>query len=206
MQSAKHKSEPANDPWSFVHPLTSEDAAAMTALRSAVAGMKGKLEGITARAPFNGIIERVEAPEGVTFEEDAVGGISGWWAKPAETREGSATLHLHGGWFNWGTAQAFCNLVGHIALRAGAAAFIPDYRLAPEHPFPAAVKDAEACYRGLVDSGNTQHRAERRLGGRQSGPCASLHRHCAKCLGRCTPGWSGCAIAGDGPRAQRRQL
>src|SRR5580692_7654991 len=153
MQSAKHKSEPANDPWLLVHPLTSEDAAAMTALRSAVAGMKGKLEGITARAPFNGIIERVEAPEGVTFEKDAVGGISGWWAKPAETREGSAILHLHGGWFNWGTAQAFCNLVGHIALRAGAAAFIPDYRLAPEHPFPAAVRDAEACYRGLVERG-----------------------------------------------------
>jgi monoterpene epsilon-lactone hydrolase len=78
MQSAKDKSEPANHPWSFIHPLTSEDAAAMTALRSAVAGMKGKLEGITARAPFNG------------------------WAKPAETREGSAILHLHGGWFNWG--------------------------------------------------------------------------------------------------------
>src|SRR5580692_9425639 len=153
MQSAKHKSEPANDPWLLVHPLTSEDAAAMTALRSAVAGMKGKLEGITARAPFNGIIERVEAPEGVNFEEDAVGGISGWWAKPAETREGSAVLHLHGGWFNWGTAQAFRNLVGHIALRAGAATYIPDYQLAPEHPFPAAVRDAEACYRGLVDRG-----------------------------------------------------
>jgi epsilon-lactone hydrolase len=93
----------------------------------AVAGVKGKLEGITARAPFNGIIERVEAPEGVNIKEDAVGGISGWWAKPAETREGIAMMHLHGGWFNWGTAQAFCNLVGHIALRAGAA-FIPDYR------------------------------------------------------------------------------
>jgi acetyl esterase/lipase len=88
----------------------------MTALRSAVAGLKDKLEGITARAPFNSIIERVEAPEGVTFEEDAVGGISGWWAKPAQTPEGRAILHLHGGWFNWGTAKAFCNLAGQIAL------------------------------------------------------------------------------------------
>src|ERR1700728_2290849 len=87
MKSAKHKSEPAKDPWSFVHPLSSEDAVAMSALRSTVAGTKGKLEGIAARAPFNGIIERVEAPEGVTFEEDTVGGISGWWAKPPETRE-----------------------------------------------------------------------------------------------------------------------
>jgi acetyl esterase/lipase len=66
---------------------------------------------------------------------------------------GSAILHLLGGWFNWGTALAFRNLVGHIALSTGADAFIPDYRLAPEHPFPAAVKDAEASYRGLVDRG-----------------------------------------------------
>ena len=61
MQSAKDKSEPAYDPWSFVHPLTSEDAAAMAALRADVAGMKGKFEGITARAPFNAIIEQVES-------------------------------------------------------------------------------------------------------------------------------------------------
>jgi acetyl esterase/lipase len=115
--------------------------------------MKGKLEGVAARGPFNGIMEHVAPPDGVSFETETVGGISGWWAKPARARKTAAILHLHGGWFNWGTASAFRNLVGHIAIAAGADAFIPDYRLAPEHPFPAAVKDAEACYRGLVDLG-----------------------------------------------------
>src|SRR6516225_6368902 len=153
MQFAKSKSTPADKPWSFEHPLSPEDSAAMIALRSAVAAMKGKLEGVAARAPFNGIMERVAPPDGVAFEADSVGGISGWWAMPTRARKSAAILHLHGGWFNWGAAQAFRNLVGHIAIAAGADAFIPDYRLAPEHPFPAAVKDAEACYRGLVDRG-----------------------------------------------------
>jgi epsilon-lactone hydrolase len=108
---------------------------------------------VSARGPFNGIMEHVAAPDGVTFQADTVGGISGWWARPMQARKGAAILHLHGGWFNWGTASAFRNLVGHIAMSAGADAFIPDYRLAPEHPFPAAVKDAEACFRGLVDRG-----------------------------------------------------
>jgi acetyl esterase/lipase len=92
----------------------------------------------------------------VTFEASTVGGIAGWWAKPARSQKGIAIVHVHGGWFNWGTAQAFRNLAGHIALSAGADAFIPDYRLAPEHPFPAAVRDLEACYRGLVDQGITK--------------------------------------------------
>ena len=80
-------------------------------------------------------------------------GYPGWWVKPAKARKGAAIIHVHGGWFNWGTAQAFRNFASHIALSAGTDAFIPDYRLAPEHPFPAAVRDLEACYRGLVDKG-----------------------------------------------------
>jgi len=147
------KNTAAKAPWLVIHPLSQEDSVAVTALRSNVAAMKGKLEGTAARGPFNGIIERVAVPEGVTFEADTVGGISGWWVKPAPARKGAAIIHAHGGWFNWGTAQAFRNLVGHIALSAGADAYIPDYRLAPEHPFPAAVSDVEACYRGLLDKG-----------------------------------------------------
>ncbi|HTX35559.1 MAG TPA: alpha/beta hydrolase [Bryobacteraceae bacterium] len=153
MQAETRENEEIKQSWSLIHPLSREDSAAMTALRSAVAAMKGQLVGVAARAAFDGIMERVAAPEGVTFEADTFGGITGWWAKPAQAPTGTATLHLHGGWFNWGTAQAFRHFVGHIAIAAGTDAFIPDYRLAPEHPFPAAVKDAEACYRALVDRG-----------------------------------------------------
>ena len=46
--------------------------------------------------------------------------------------------------------KAFRNLVGHIAIHAGAFAFSPDYRLAPENPFPAGPEDVRACYAGLI--------------------------------------------------------
>ncbi|TMB97180.1 MAG: alpha/beta hydrolase [Chloroflexi bacterium] len=139
-------------PWLTVHPLSPEDALGATALRASVAAFKGKLAGTAARGPFDDVMERVAAPPDVTFEADTVGGISGVWAKPARPRKGAAILHAHGGWFNLGTAHAYRNFVGHLASSAGADAFVPDYRLAPEHPFPAAVTDVEACYRGLVDN------------------------------------------------------
>jgi len=125
----------AKPPWLAVHPLSPEDALGATALRASVAAFKGKLAGTAARGPFDAIM----------------GGIAGLWAKPARPRKGAAIIHLHGGWFNLGTARAYRNFVGHLAASAGADAFVPDYRLAPEHPFPAAVTDVEACYRGLVD-------------------------------------------------------
>jgi monoterpene epsilon-lactone hydrolase len=142
--------------WSVIHPLSEEDSAAVAALRSVVAAMKGKFEGTAGHGPFNDILERVAVPQGVTFEAATVAGISGWWAKPARAEKGAAIIHVHGGWFNWGTAQAFRNFVGPIALSGVADAFIPDYRLAPEDPFPAAIRDLEACYRGLVDKGITK--------------------------------------------------
>jgi monoterpene epsilon-lactone hydrolase len=140
-------------PWLTVHPVSQQDSIAASALRGSVAAFKGKLTGTAARAPFDDVMERVPAPTDVTFEADSVGGISGFWAKPARAQKGAAIIHVHGGWFNFGSAHAYRNLVGHIASRAGADAFIPDYRLAPENLFPAAIMDVEACYRGLVDKG-----------------------------------------------------
>jgi epsilon-lactone hydrolase len=139
--------------WMSVHPLSPSDSVAANALRAGVAAFKGKLAGTAARAPFDAVMEQVAAPTGVTFEADTVGGISGLWARPPRARTGAAIIHAHGGWFNLGSAHAYRKLVGHIAASAGANAFIPEYRLAPEHPFPAAVTDVEACYRGLAAKG-----------------------------------------------------
>ena len=143
----------AKPSWLTVHPLNAADAPAAAGLRAAVAPFKGKLGGAAARGPFDDVMERVAPPTGVTFEADTVGGISGWWARPTRSQKGAAIIHAHGGWFNFGSAHAYRNLVGHIALSAGADAFIPDYRLAPEHLFPAAIMDVESCYRGLVEKG-----------------------------------------------------
>lgn len=147
--SANHQSEDSL----IVHPIVAEDAAAMTTMHAAVAGHKGELRGTAARVPFDGIMEGVSTPEGVTYERDTVGGISGLWCKPEDARPGQVVLHIHGGWFNWGSAQAFRHLVGHIALATGVAAFAPDYRRAPEDPFPAAMEDVRACYFGLIERG-----------------------------------------------------
>jgi epsilon-lactone hydrolase len=139
--------------WSELHPFSTEDQAAMLAMRVIVEPNKGKLQGTAARVPFDAIMEHVAAPADVVYEADHVGGVPGWWCRPANARPGQAVIHLHGGWFIWGSANAFRHLAGHIAARAGVAAFVPDYRLAPEHPFPAASEDVRACYIGLVERG-----------------------------------------------------
>jgi monoterpene epsilon-lactone hydrolase len=57
---------------------------------------------------------------------------------------------LHGGTYVTGSAFGFRSLAGAIARASGCAVYTPDFRLAPEHPYPAAIEDAEACYRWLA--------------------------------------------------------
>jgi monoterpene epsilon-lactone hydrolase len=137
------------------HPLDPEDAAITAAMRTMLSAVKGKSGGPVgaARGQFDGLMEGVQPREDVTSEAGVLGGVPGVWVNPANGQPDLAILHLHGGWFNFGSAKPYRHLVGHIAARAGAKAFIPDYRLAPEHPFPAAVDDALACYRDLAGSG-----------------------------------------------------
>ena len=65
---------------------------------------------------------------------------------------GGVVLYLHGGAYALGTAQASLGLVSDVARRARARVITVDYRLAPEHPYPAALDDAVAAYQALLET------------------------------------------------------
>jgi acetyl esterase/lipase len=70
----------------------------------------------------------------------------------AEARR-ATTLYLHGGGYCIGSHRTHRAVTSHLAHAAGLAVFAADYRLAPEHPFPAALEDALACFQSLQEAG-----------------------------------------------------
>jgi len=135
------------------HPLSDKDDGFIAALRAQVAPLKGHLDGPHARGVFDDVMEHTPDAAGVRYEEGAVGGVRGIWCRPRDARPGVALLHMHGGAYVLGSAHAYRHFVGQIAARAHASGFVADYRLAPEHAFPAAVDDARAVYRGIAAQG-----------------------------------------------------
>ncbi len=80
-------------------------------------------------------------------------------------------LYLHGGGFVIGDGFTYLPMAARIAQASGMTVWLPDYRLAPEHPFPAAPEDALACYRALLQV----HPAEKIVvGGDSAGGCLTL--------------------------------
>lgn len=91
-------------------------------------------------------------PEGVEVETDEIGGVPAEVVTPAEHGAGTF-LYFHGGGYAIGSPASHRHLVGALAAASRTRAFALDYRRAPEYPFPAAVDDALAGYRGLLDAG-----------------------------------------------------
>ncbi len=99
------------------------------------------------RAVFN---QALPAPKGVIYSADTVGGVPGEWVQAELPMPGIDTtlLYLHGGGFVACSARTHRPITAALALQ-GLRVFVPNYRLAPEHPFPAAAQDAMAVYRAL---------------------------------------------------------
>jgi monoterpene epsilon-lactone hydrolase len=97
------------------------------------------------------ISERV--PADVICEKVSAGGVNAEWiAAPGATAD-TVILYLHGGGYVIGSINTHRAMVSRIARASNARALSIDYRLAPEHPFPAALEDAIASYRWLLAQG-----------------------------------------------------
>ncbi len=92
-------------------------------------------------------------PEGMENAPATIGGITGEWVRARRARSDAVLLYLHGGGYVVGSPVSHRHLAGALSEATGLSVFSPDYRLAPEHPLPAAVDDAVAAYKGLIDSG-----------------------------------------------------
>ena len=89
----------------------------------------------------------------VGIEVAELAGLHSEWYRPQNATAGKVFLYLHGGAYALGSCDSHRGLVTRIAEAAGVDTVLPEYRLAPEHPFPAGLDDAVAAYRALLDQG-----------------------------------------------------
>lgn len=103
------------------------------------------------RAQYERAEKVFPTPPDVKVEHVSAPAAPAEWLRPPAAEPGRVVLYLHGGGYVIGSPRSHRHLAAAIAGAAGASALLLDYRLAPEHPFPAAVEDATAAYRWLLE-------------------------------------------------------
>ncbi|MBL0017723.1 MAG: alpha/beta hydrolase [Bacteroidetes bacterium] len=93
-------------------------------------------------------------PSGVETEKVMVDHIDCEWIIPKKANHNKVFLYLHGGGYALGSKITHRALAAEIVRQAGFCALIPEYRLAPEFPFPCALNDAVRCYEWLLETGH----------------------------------------------------
>jgi monoterpene epsilon-lactone hydrolase len=107
----------------------------------------------TLRATFEEVMRHVPVAPDVRKMPIAVGGIGAIEVTIDGTDSADVILYFHGGVYVIGSAAASVPLVADLARRTATKVITVDYRLAPEHPYPAALQDARAAYEGLLQQG-----------------------------------------------------
>ena len=107
----------------------------------------------TLRAAFSELMAQVPVAPDVQQNPVEIGGVGGVEVTIEGNEAENVILYFHGGVYVIGSAASSVPLVGDLARRTGVKAITLEYRLAPEHPYPAAVEDARAAYVGLLAQG-----------------------------------------------------
>jgi salicylate hydroxylase len=123
--------------WDMWHDLFTTDEEA--------GGLRGLRKG------YDRFFKQFASSAGTQMTAVAIGEAGGLWVDPAGTRRDRIVLHLHGGGYCFGSAACSVDYAERLARAADGRCLALEYRLAPEHPFPAALDDAIAAYRWLLE-------------------------------------------------------
>ncbi|WP_326950792.1 alpha/beta hydrolase [Amycolatopsis sp. NBC_01307] len=106
------------------------------------------------RENFVKLMDPLPVPEGTHTRETSLGGRPALHVSPDTEPASGTLLYLHGGSHVVGSPRTALGLTAGLVVRTGIPALSLDYRLAPEHPFPADVQDVVTAYRELLDQGH----------------------------------------------------
>lgn len=112
--------------------------------------VEGVFEG---RASFEEMGRLLGTPERTELRADDADGVPVEWSRHPHSDPGHVVFYLHGGAFSMGSVRASRHGLALFTRAAGATGFNVEYRLAPEHPFPAGLEDAVTAYRWLLAQG-----------------------------------------------------
>ena len=101
---------------------------------------------------------QIQIPKGLDWQSVDADGVHCEWLTPPNAPKDAVLLHLHGGGGVLGLYNFERWMTGYIALACNLRVLLPDYRLAPEHPFPAGLNDCVTVYRWLLSKGFMPHR------------------------------------------------
>jgi salicylate hydroxylase len=99
------------------------------------------------------LMKNFPLPEGFESTEHELGDVRAFRVSAKDARTGNVVLHFHGGGYLIGSAKASLEYASRLATAVDGVCYTVDYRLAPEHPYPAAINDAVAAYRALLGRG-----------------------------------------------------
>lgn len=125
-----------------------ERISAIRAMRTAAAGQP-PLTLAQTRANFDARSELYPLPDEVTVTAVDAGGVPAHWISAPGAAGGQVLVYLHGGGYQIGSLRSHAELAARLGRASGTRVLVPGYRLAPEHPFPAAVEDALTAWRWL---------------------------------------------------------
>ena len=108
----------------------------------------------TQRVDLEAAVARMPVPDEVARQPVEAGGVPAEWLVPPGAEDAPVVVHLHGGGYVTGSPATVRPMAAQLALAARARVLTIDYRLAPEHPHPAAVEDTVAAYRWLLEDGH----------------------------------------------------